>query len=226
MKKRNNLFSLLTVAAICSFTSLNAQNISVNAGINISNLRYHLVEESSGIDTSYYRGMGLGVRVGGEYTHQLNDKMGIEAGLYFSQRASENSGTFESYKITSRINVNYFDIPVNLKYSLPLNGMKLNLKAGALLGLGLSGTSSGGIKYTQPGFEDQTYNDEIKLGTEGEIKRMDLGVNIGASIDINKFNIGLTYNRSLGNIVDVPKGEKSSLAWSVFNLTLGYYILN
>lgn len=221
MKFKTIILSLLSICWIQNESK--GQGISVNAGMNISDMRFNLIGD--GEDTSYNYGTGLGLRIGGEYTFNINDAMGVEGGLYFSQRKASRSESDEFETFDQNLTVNYIDIPVNFKYSIPLSSMKLNIKGGVLLGLALSGNDKGSFKAVDGSF-DYSWDDKVEIGTDDELKRMDFGYNIGLGIEVSKINIGLNYNSSLGNIYDMTSmpDDESNAKWSVINLTVGYIL--
>ena len=65
--------------------------------------------------------------------------------------------------------------------------------------------------------EDETYNlfDKDDMGDDGTWNRVQVGWQIGTTLDINKFNIGIAYALDFNEIAEKLKSSK-------FQVRLGY----
>ena len=127
----------------------------------------------------------------------------------------------ETYKYESKVNLLYLDIPLSAKASFDLGGTKIYGVFGPYLGFGLSGKS----KYEEA-FDGETESDEedIKWGSdedESDLKRLDFGLTMGAGVEINSIQIGLSYALGLANISPYTDGG-SKINNRVLGLSVGY----
>ena len=148
-------------------------------------------------------------------------------GLNFARIKNTESESDEFYGYT----VSYEDketttmlgltIPVNLVYKVQLND-KLALKpyTGFYLRANLMSKGKDECTVTMDGeseTEEETWNnfDKDDVGEEGTWNRVQFGWQIGATLDINKFNVGLGYALDFNEIAEKTK-------CGIFSVRLGY----
>lgn len=225
---KNNLLS----TAVCmlfaaSSSNLMSQNVSVHAGINASNMHFKLVPDAiSTLDTSFSLEPKVTFRIGAEYHFHFKQNVSLETGLYYSNRSRAQSFKSEFSEFEDIISMNYVEIPINVRYALPVGDMSVHLRGGMLLGLALNGSRSGYDQTTIPGLPvvRNEYDKELEIGGENQFKSFDAGYNVGIGFVFNKIMVNVNYNRSLGSIIDntaVPD-SKSTTKWGVTQVTLGY----
>lgn len=106
----------------------------------------------------------------------VNENLAIQPGILFSQKGS-------NYEIdpSPKISLNYLEIPVNIVYKFPLIAYKFLVFGGPYLAYGINGKANFNGK-----------SNDITWGTneeENDFKPIDLGLNIGAGIEINNLRI-------------------------------------
>lgn len=202
-----NLIKLLVVAIVLTMTTeIFAQNFGVKGGLNLSNM---LVKDDNKTYSDNYR-IKAGFNIGATAEFPLAEMLSLETGLLLSTRGFTVNKSIISYggplKSTLRTNLQYLDIPLYVKGSSDLVGAKSYGIFGPYLAFGLSGTT---------GYED-TYNNttisnekDIKWGSHknrSDLKRLDFGLTIGAGVEINFFQIGLSFDLGLANISPYTDG--------------------
>jgi outer membrane protein W len=172
----------------------------------------------------------VGFQVGGGIDFALNDKMGIELSVLYAQRGatlnvSETDvaqGTETS--ITSKVNLNYIDIPLNFRFSTEVGPGKLNILVGPKFGIGLSGNWNGDLKATFAGQTfSNTIDEKMTFGNNDtcDFKTLDMGIGFGLGYEIEKFHIQATYTYGLTNHVNNPvKSEKDTQ--NMIAISVGY----
>lgn len=156
--------------------------------------------------------VGVGLRGGLNMSSMTGDISGIEnktgynIGLILDVPVSQNlflqpgiSLTNKGYNIQNsdlKCNATYLEVPVMLSYSIPVaHDSDLRLNAGSYMAYGIDG-------------KDEP--DGIDTFTDGNYKKFDCGLGIGAGMNISKFYIGFNYEFGLVNVNDGPADVKTS----------------
>lgn len=213
MKKTISLFTLaiLLLFATQSFAQL---RFGAKAGLNLANMVNKDNDNDFGKDASMKPGFHVGVVA--EYS--LGEKFAIEPALLFSTKGFK----YDKDGIKYTFNLNYLEIPINAVFKIPLGDAKLLIKAGPYFGYAISGKMKSADKmFGDNG--DQT-EQTLKIGSDkakDDIKAMDIGVNIGAGVEIKSFTIGLQYGLGLANLSPVTdNGMKANNR--VIGISVGY----
>jgi len=180
MKQKTILIYVLSFLLL----PVSAQRIGIKAGLMLANAQYEY--SSTSISTSNLVGLQAGLI--GEIP--ISDKMFFNSGLLFSQKGTKLS----IMGIEADFPVNYLEIPLNLAYKHDLETAKIFAQVGPYIGIGLS------AKMKAAG-EEET----IEFGSEfDEMKPVDLGLNVGAGIEINKVQLGVNYGLGFTNLSNDP----------------------
>lgn len=197
-----------TIIAVCMLVAAVAANAQIKVGpqvgLNLANMSTKYSDEAQDWmgdepDTKMKLGMSLGLAV----DFGFSDAISLKTGLLFSQKG---------YKIdedgyTEKNTLNYFDIPVNVAFHIK----DLQVFAGPTIGLGLSGKSkweagdeSGDdkIKFVGKIDPEKDYGDDVDM----LVKRLDLGLNIGAGYAFGPVVASLNYNFGLLNAMPKTDG--------------------
>lgn len=142
------------------------------------------------------------------------------AGLNFarcSETYTDDEGYYEIEEENS-ITTLGLTIPVNLVYGIGIND-KLTIKPFTGFYLRANLMAKGKYKVTVDGESegDETYNlfDKDDMTEEGTWNRVQVGWQIGTTLDINKFNVGIAYGLDFNEIAKKQKLSK-------FQVRLGY----
>ncbi len=180
---------LAIILVLLLATSAFAQGLSfgVKGGVNYATLSGDDVEDAE---------WKLGFAAGAVAAFDVMDMLVIQPEVLYSMKGAESEG--ESFDLT------YIDIPVLLKYAIPMEGMVApNLFVGPLLGILLSADAAG---------------EDVK----DQLKSMDYGVVFGAGVDFDlgtgKVTIDARYNLGLASIDD------SGADWDIKNSGMSAYV--
>jgi hypothetical protein len=194
-------------------------NLNLRFGINVSKF----VIDETDMDAFKNR---LGFHIGINTLLPINQKSGIDISVLYSQRGSnvDYSDDVLGYSTEGFYSMNYLEIPINYNYNLNVAGHHINLLIGPTFGLGINGKAE--IDWIF-GTVRESYKNDIKFKEPNStdlfipMKRLDLGLNFGASYKVKNITAGLTYNIGLTNhIYDAVDGE--FLRQRVFQVFVNY----
>jgi hypothetical protein len=211
----------VVVIAFTMTTELFAQNFGFKAGLNLSNMLAKDDEDTYSDDFK----MNPGFHLGATAEFPLAEMISFETGLLLSTKGfkiSEEETFFgETIKTEMKMNLLYLDVPLTAKATFDLGGAKIYGVFGPYAGLGLTGKIK--VEATFDG-ETLTEEEDILWGSdedESDLKRLDFGLIMGAGVEINSIQIGLTYGLGLANISPVTDGG-SIINNRVLGLSVGY----
>jgi hypothetical protein len=172
------IFSALMAISTVSF----AQSFWVKFCPTFTNML--LKDNDNRIDSKMIFGYDLGAFA----EFPVNENFSFETGIQFTSKGMKANDADTDLKLE----LSYIDIPLTAKIAFKLAGIKAYGAFGPYVGYGIGG---------------QIYIDglgtKVKWGSNGEsdnLKPLDYGLNIGAGIEINALQIGLSYGYGLANI--------------------------
>lgn len=186
---KNNIIYLLSVLLICT-SALQAQ-LGIKAGVNMANEIKSFSQEDirNGFRSSNLTGFQLGL------TYQAmpeNSGLGVEIGALLSQKGSVFS--VDSTNLVNTIKqgykeLNYLEVPLNLRYRISLGFLGVYGTAGIYGGYALNGKTVDEITNTSTDGTYPTFVDHI-----------DYGYNLGAGVELfSKIQLGATWSQGLKN---------------------------
>lgn len=214
MKKIKYLLAAMLL--VCSTASF-AQSSDVEAwkGVRFSYDRTFVNVDIDGYDAEDYNGFSVGYEHAFKVAKKVPLFIQTGAGINFARCSEDYSeeGIKEEYKTTTL----GLTIPVNLVYGVKINEtlaikpytgfyFRVNLMSKTKWEYGLEGDTESG---------DVNNFDEDEVGEDGTWNRCQVGWQIGATLDINQFNVGIGYALDFNEIA-----EKTKLG--VFAVRLGY----
>lgn len=193
--------SILTLTLALAYSYLFAQNPILQFGANLSNM--YEVD-----DTKKYSGsnnMGLGLNIGLLYEHSIQDNFALQSGFFINKKSSRDNAFLEVYatNIKARLNLNYMEIPLYIKYHPLKDNPEFFVKGGGYLGLGLWGRikiqAQSGNDYLKTSFD-------VEWGSkESELKRLDYGLSGGFGLVVNQMIFTIMYQHGLQDIANIDK---------------------
>jgi hypothetical protein len=180
-------FICLLIISIQSF----GQKIGAKAGFNFSNM---VEKDDFNTNNNLIKpGFHLGVIA----TIPIMDMISIEPGIQISLKGARQELGGVKYKE----NLTYLEFPILGKFSYKLGDLTFIGLFGPAIGIGLSG------KYTIKDDGDKdTESVEWGTGDNDDLRRPDLGLMIGAGIEMESFQFTLSYNLGLANIAASTDG--------------------
>lgn len=123
--------------------------------------------------------------IGGIGEYSLNKNFAIETGLIFSGKGTkvEDSKSLANGSTTYIYSPYSLDIPVNVMATTGSGKVKLELFAGVYTAFGISG------KVKTIGLTTETRDLKFGNNAEDDLKGKDFGINLGAGVEINHFQI-------------------------------------
>lgn len=224
MKK--NLLKTAMLASV--FTIMGAANAQMSffgrVGLNLNDL---VLLDGDGKAVEFYK-TGVGMQIGGGVDYEINDNMGIEAGLAYSQRGASIDNTMDLGGITATttgsMTLHYIDIPVSFRYSSAAGSGILNVGIGPKIGLGLSGKNKYTTKVNSMGqTQEQTGEDDITFGdgVNSDFKTLDLSFGTSIGYEISNIHFGVQYYYGLTNHIGNPT-SKESVTQNMATVFVGY----
>jgi len=213
--KTLNLLPFLLFTLLLAHQS-NAQSFIVKGGFNLSKI--YVADEDDSYSDEY--DMKPGFHIGGAVEIPINQTFMFEPGIIFITKGVKMDDP--DYEISSKVNLNYIDMPLLFKASTSNNeGLGFYGAVGPYIGIGLNGKGT-----TEYGGEEESA--DIKFGSdedEDDLKRLDMGISVGGGIEFSSFQFGVSYDYGLMNIATYQDyGNK--VKNRVLKFTLGYKIGN
>ena len=132
-----------------------------------------------------------GIQAGLLYKLSIGDRIAFRPGLIFSVKGFEENGLDVDFK--------YAEVPASFLFYVASNQNGIYIELGPYVGTGI----------------------DSDIGEFGkDLKRLDLGLNVGAGFELGRFGVGFTFGFGLANIVD---GEITNSGDSVKNDNLGIF---
>ncbi|HHT22432.1 MAG TPA: PorT family protein [Bacteroidales bacterium] len=189
MKTRN----VATFIFLILFASNAFSQLGIKAGVNMANEIHSFNKES--ISAAFASENLNGLHVG--LVYQLNPKksgFGFDLGALFSQKGNmfnyDNNSGIEENIVRGYHEINYIDVPVNLR---------LKLKFGGVVGIYATGGVYGSYALNgQTVFESDISTLRYEESFDDFMDRIDYGYSVGGGIEfLNKFQIGVKWDQAL-----------------------------
>lgn len=174
-------------------------------GVNLADISGGLVDTKMRLRTQF----GLGIDI------KLNEIVSLQPGLLYSGK-----GTLIDFSNTDKdaLTLNYLEIPINFLMNFGKGTGKFQLYAGPYTGICINGK----YKYLA---DDDNKIETLNIGSEDnfevDIKRLDLGINIGLGVKIKDIQIQGGYSLSLSNI---NYSGEPKLKNHTINFSIAYYL--
>jgi hypothetical protein len=197
----------LTIAICCIFSFIQTQaqiKFGPEVGLNLSTMTL----KSSGISLDPKSLIGFHVGVIAEIP--LIENFVLQPGVLYSAKGSKYSFDGEDMSISP----SFIEIPVNALYKLDIHSAKLLLFAGPYFGFGIGGS-----------YKNSSGSTEIKYGSgeDKDMKPFDLGINIGAGIEISKLQLKVQYGLGITNLAPVTTDDQEMKIRS-FGISMAYLL--
>ena len=202
-----------------SSSAASTSDVAAWHGLRFSYDRTFMSYDYEGADDNNMNGFTIDYVHAFKITQSLPLFIETGAGLNFARWSDSESEEIYGYEceIKNSITTLGLTIPVNLVYGIGINDkMAFKPFTGFYLRANLMGKSK--YELTVDGeSEDETYNlfDKDDMGDDGTWNRVQVGWQIGTTLDINKFNIGIAYALDFNEIAEKLKSSK-------FQVRLGY----
>lgn len=222
MKHLHTLFFLIFIV-VFGF-NVNAQLIGARVGLNIPSM---VIKDNDGTYTNDAV-IKFGIHLGPVIEIPISDIILLETGLLVSTKGinmHEEEVIFEQkYSFKERINLLYIDIPVTAKVYHELAGQKVFGIIGPCISLALDGK----VKAEEVFMGDtDSVTFELEFGNDenrDDLRRLDIGLQIGVGIEINSIQVGVNYILGLAN-VSAARQDGATILNRVFSISAKYNFL-
>lgn len=191
-------FCIITVIALLSMSSVNAQNVQFGAkvGVNFASINGDDTDELD-MRTSFHVG------VFSELSY--SERFSLQPELVYSSQGAKMSE--EGFDVSIRLS--YINLPIIAKYYLTEG---LSLEAGPQFGLLLSAK-------VKSEFDGESEEEDIK----DELNDFDFGINFGAGYKLeNGINFTARYNYGFTNLADTEDLDDTKINNGVIQVSVGY----
>lgn len=237
------LFTLLSCVALLTLTtpSFGQVKIGVKGGMNLCTIHQNFDEAELEYETKIRPGFHLGVTI----EKQLNEKIALQTGLMYSRKGfsvdmEEESEYDYEYKGYDRISLSYLEIPVHFAYRVT---DMFQIYAGPYLALGIGGKEkydydvkdllydtdfvnrSGDNKFKP--FLGKVSSSDLDKDEIG-MRALDMGLDFGLGVEMDKVLVNVGYSFGLGNIVPQYESNKDyakdrKMTNRVFSVSVSYF---
>lgn len=225
MKKHLKIYGIVLMLFI-SVISQAQIGFGVRGGLNLANMY------GAGFDQVDPK-IRPSFMLGGFIDYSVSKTFTMETGLFISGK-----GTKFKAKIGKSIPTNgvypsmiiydgelsyapiYLELPINALYSFRIGDSKLLVFGGPYISCGVGGKIK--EEYSESG-KTVTNDIELKYGSEGQMKRIDSGINIGAGFEYKKIQLRIQYALGITNL-DEHSRQESAMKNKVIGLSIGYVL--
>lgn len=221
----NKILVVLTLLILCNFASY-AQGFRY--GAHVGGAMTSIIEKRA-IDADIVKSTRFGIQVGATAEYELLSFLSISASISLFQKGDKIKDEFA----VSKVRLNYFDIPIQIGYKLPIGNVNVSINIGPYTSVAVGGKRSFSLldNNTVPNFEwnfqehgHEAYADNstpLYGSSWNSYKRFDTGVNFGLKIGFKQYQLNASY--CLG-FVDIKPNETITAKNSAFGLVFVYYL--
>ena len=230
MKK---ILLIFILSSSINLTFAQAIKFTVTAGVNestASKIPDNFIKEIAAAGQTFPNSKLHGFHAGVFAAYSVG-KISIQPGLLYTTKGgipysfSGNSITNDYYNRKDVLRLNYLEVPLNIRYNIPIGVNKVFIGGGPYIGVGISGKENYTITDNGPGEANANQvNKSSKNITYGsgydDIKSMDFGLGAKLGFALKKgWLISFNYEYGLTNLSNDPRysGENKTLG-----LSLGY----
>ena len=155
--------------------------VGVLVGLNMANVNFDVTDTSVSVKGDSRTGL-----VGGlSFNFPIQDMFSVELDALFTQKGTKVSFTERGFTDTTKVKLNYLDIPVL---------GKINLNGSAPVGVHLLVGPSFNFRLSEK-FDPDEDNDE------DQFEKMETALVVGGGVHVSKFRVELRYGIGLSNII-------------------------
>ncbi|MFN8240654.1 MAG: porin family protein [Bacteroidales bacterium] len=172
--------------------------IGPKLGVNISTMTFSTSGVS--IDPKPLTGFSFGVL----FENSASANLSFQTGIMYSGKGSTYKIEGDGVTVDMKIAPWFLQVPYNVLYSFGSTKAKFSLLGGPYLAFGMGGT-----------VEAFGETEKIVFGSDGDLKSMDFGLNIGAGLKIDNFLLSAQYELGLVNMSTTEDLENKLKVFSV-----------
>jgi hypothetical protein len=201
MKK---LLFVLFALALFSISAQAQMQLGLKAGLNLANLSG---DDAGSPDTK------TAFAFGGFFTYQFSPIFAIQPEIYYSMKGAKDKMTMGSSTIDLSYSFNYIEIPLLIKFMIPIKDS--NVKPAIIAGPYFAINTTAKVKAEYQGQSEEADIDELKSSEFG----LQLGGGVGFPVGNGELGFDVRYIMGLSNIFDVegdPDVKNSVINFNLF----------
>lgn len=171
---------MLAVIWLAAPSTASAQ-VGVLVGLNVANVNFDVTDTSVSVNGDSRTGLVAGL----SFNMPIQEMFSVEVDALFTQKGTKVSFTESGFTDTTKVKLNYVDIPVL---------GRINLNGSAPVGVHLLIGPSFNFKVSEK-FDPDENNDE------DQFEKMETALVIGGGVHVSKFRVDLRYGIGLSNII-------------------------
>ncbi len=202
MKKVFTLLFVLSIFSIMSFAQMQA---GLKAGLNLANLSG---DDAGSPDSK------TAFAFGGFFAYQFSPMFAIQPEIYYSMKGATDNMTFEGATVDITYTFDYIEIPLLLKFMIPIQGS--NIKPAIFAGPHVAINTTAKVKAEYQGDSQEEDIEDFKSSEFG----LQFGGGVGFTVGKGELGFDIRYILGLSTIFDV-EGDPD-VKNSVINFNLYY----
>ncbi len=202
MKKVFTLLFVLSIFSIMSFAQMQA---GLKAGLNLANLSG---DDAGSPDSK------TAFAFGGFFAYQFSPMFAIQPEIYYSMKGATDNMTFEGATVDITYTFDYIEIPLLLKFMIPIQGS--NIKPAIFAGPHVAINTTAKVKAEYQGDSQEEDIEDFKSSEFG----LQFGGGVGFPVGKGELGFDIRYIMGLSTIFDV-EGDPD-VKNSVINFNLYY----
>jgi hypothetical protein len=197
--------SLIVVFAFLAVTSLTFAQMQIGpkVGLNISNLHG---DDAGSPDSK------TGFSGGAFFTYQFNKMFAIQPEAYYTMKGAKEKTNFEGVDVDLTYSLDYIEIPLLIKFIIPMEGSSIKPAIFAGPAVGFNTTAKGKVEYSGESYEEDLTD---IASTEFAII---FGGGVGFPVGGNELGFDVRYNLGMTTIDD--SAAKADVKNNVINFNV------
>jgi hypothetical protein len=204
MKKVFTLFFVLSLFSVMSYAQM---QVGVKAGLNIANI--------GGSDADQLVGQSLDSKTafagGVFFMYQFSDMFAIQPEAYYSMKGA----TYSESGADLTISLDYIEVPLLLKFIIPIKGSNIRPSIFAGPSVGFNTTAKSKVEY-----QGQSMENDFKDDTKSTEFSLAFGGGIGFPVGNGELGVDIRYILGLSTFDD--SSDPYDLKNNVINFNLYY----
>jgi hypothetical protein len=201
MKKVFTLLFVLSIFSIMSFAQMQA---GLKAGLNLANLSG---DDAGSPDSK------TAFAFGGFFAYQFSPMFAIQPEIYYSMKGATDNMTFEGATVDITYTFDYIEIPLLLKFMIPIQGS--NIKPAIFAGPHVAINTTAKVKAEYQGDSQEEDIEDFKSSEFG----LQFGGGVGFPVGKGELGFDIRYIMGLSTIFDVegdPDVKNSVINFNLF----------
>jgi hypothetical protein len=228
----------IKLTAIAAFALIESasfgQSLNMNVGYSLSTIKFDGLAEETGTEvdgsetytySTKIKSVG-GVTASLGYEFKLGDRLSLETGLKFQSRGSkiesnyayDSPGYSASQSTSTKLKMNYFDLPIVLNTAILTGDLRIYARTGIYLGAAIGGNYSNRTVYTSSDGDNATYEYSETMDSDDLDERLTGGFVLGIGAEYKGIYFETNFNMGALSLTNIDY----EIYTNDLSFTLGY----